>query len=930
MYIFVNIICLINISCTETGVDSQESMDSTQNYSDGKSLSKDFESLDSNSDYSAKEVFKNIRSRYLSRVHSVNELSKDVSLVDQAFFKLKSKTSISKDSDSFDVTGTDLTFEIENVTLDETNDDDSNKTSLESTDDYPGKVIAEAVLPSFETKEIKRQQGLDSTKKKIVRQNAIDDFVDSVNDNIRYNSSFDSRDIKNVGYNSIFNKNLSNLYRGKFKSFSTDNLNSNGEFKNGFKEATSMEFVYETSNVSETSLFSEESDSVFLSPLEKNNNVSSLIDKESNKNSNVPENDKENSSENVESKTSNLPVVKAENILPFPYPDDIRSKRESDDIFPRPSNNFTRIDETIENDFKKLSEQLQVNFKAALERISANDNDSSNLSETIIVQIQQNEIVVNTDVTDNIRPIKRLSTFKGEENILEQTESSPSSKETNVEDIIDVKSNLENKNETLEVTEKDSRQDQQDNSMSKVDSQKTNYEKATEMEGNNVKSTNNIKSTEQNNLSNDLKTTTEPAIDDNVSYHLKINTVTDLTSPNLSNSIDTQKTNSTERKNKVQTILSPIKIVNSNIDHASSPIILSPVLIRPIFFKPNTSVVEQSSTSDTKKGTVYYDDIDQVITKESPATSDVKIKDTESKRKGIYQKNTKLKPLPFLSPKKFGSNENVMESKPPTPTKSPPKTVVRLSKSPEWLVDNQYYQPMENVPFVINTVQTFVKETPLKPERQAKQINVDPVKISSDQTKKVQEQENYYEEIGQPLKSNKPINAADDEKISNKIPSDEDFTDLTREELLKVPRKPKRTKKHDTKVLSKPKDSESAEKEISSITKSVISLSRSPSANDMTKSKSVGDIVQSLSKNLTETKPEAPMRKYSLQSQSSPNTEVETGSLPRLRKAYHWKTLEHKRLSQPIRSLNDTSPSRLLRKLGFLSRSVPCDICDCK
>lgn len=930
MYIFVNIICLINISCTETGVDSQESMDSTQNYSDGKCLSKDSESFDSNSDYSSKEVFKNIRSRYLSRVHSVNELSKDVSLVDQAFFKLKTKTSISKDSDSFDVSGTDLTFEIENVTLDETNDDDSNKSSLESTDDYRGKVVAEAILPSFETKEIKRQQAVDSTKKKIVRQNAIDNFVDSVNDNVRYNSSFDSKDIKNVGYNSIFNKNLSNLYRGKFKSFSTDNLNSNGEFKNGLNEATtSLEFVDETSNLSETSLFSEESDSVFLSPLEENNNVSSLIDKKSNKSSNVLETDKDNSPENVDATNSNLPVVKAENILPFPYPDDIRSKRESDDIFARPSNNFTRLDGTIENDFKKVSEELQVNFKAALERLSGNDNDSNNLSDTITVQIQQHEIVVNTDVTDNIRPIKRLSTFKGEENIFEQTESSPSSKEANVKDTIDVKSNQENKKETLDVTEKDSRQSQQDNYMLKVDSKKTNYEKATEMKENNVKSTNNAKSTEENN-SNDLKTTSEPAIDDNVSYHLKINTVTDLTSPVLSNSIDTQKTNSTERKNKVQTILSPIKIVNSNIDHASSPIILSPVLIRPIFFKPNTSVVEQSSTSDTKKGTVYYDDIDQVITKESPVTSDVKTTDIESKRKGIYQKNTKLKPLPFLSPKKFGSNENVMESKPPTPAKSPPKTVVRLSKSPEWLVDNQYYQPMENVPFVINTVQTFVKETPLKPERQSKQINVDLVKISSDQTKKVQEQENYYEEIGEPVKSNQPINVADDEKISNKIPSDEDFTGLTREELLKVPRKPKRTKKHETKILVKAKESESAEKEVSSITKSVISLSRSPSAKDMTKSKSVGDIVQSLSKNLTETKPEAPMRKYSLQSQSSPNTEVETGSLPHLRKTYHWKTLEHKRLSHPIRSLNDTSSSRLLRKLGFLPRCVPCDICDCK
>ncbi|XP_047538490.1 uncharacterized protein LOC125072051 isoform X2 [Vanessa atalanta] len=883
------------------GVESQESMDSTQNYSDGKSLSKDSESFDSNSECSSIDVFKNIRSRYLSRVHSVNELPKVESLVDQAFFKKISQ------SDSEECASNELKLEIDNVTTDETNDDDSYKSSFDNRDDYQSQVLAEAVLTPIATKGLKRQDALDVFAKKINRQDALDDFADSTNDNDNYNSRSESDNIKKIGRNTIFNKNLSNLFNGKQKSYSTDNLSTNSEFKNALTEATSIEFFDNTYSLSKSSLLSDGSDSVFFSPLETNNNV--IHANNNNKYINETESAKDISSETIEEKVLNLPVVKAESILPFPYPEDISCKRKSDiayDVYRQPPESDTGLNKTIENDFKKVNEELKVNFKAALDRISGNDNltTTSNFLTMSDTTADSNilEIDNKLDIVNNFVPVKRLSTFKGEENIVQQNDSINNVKEKYVIDFFEDKVTEEfQSNESSQVTNND--KDPQ--SSSSLKSEKLCNDNVTpEKEDTNLRSTKSVDSIELNNL-NDPKTTQAP-LDDNVSYHLKINTVTDFDPPDVSYAAETRDNKPNDVDNNVKTLLTPIKLVNSSVDRSPTPIILSPVLIQPIFFQPNNALLEFNLTNDTKKGTVYYDDIDQVITKENST------KDSESKRRGIYQKNTKIKPLPFLTLKKFGSNENVMESKSSSPNKSPTKTVVRLSKTPGWLMDNQYYQPMQNVPFVINTAQTFVKETLPKPELPTKRINSNPF-TPFERSKQVQEQENYYEEIGEPIALTQTINVADDEKISNKTSTAEDFKNVTREELLKVPRRPKRSKKHETTVPSKSKCDKSAEKGIDTMTKSVISLSRTPSANENAKkSGSVSDIVQNLVKNQNEPVPQVPLRKLSLQSQKSPNTEIDTGSLPRLRKTYHWKTLEHKRLSHPIRSLNDTSPSRPL------------------
>ncbi|XP_050353270.1 uncharacterized protein LOC126775413 isoform X3 [Nymphalis io] len=894
------------------GIDSQGSMDSTRNYSDGKILSKDSESFDSNSECSSIDVFKNIRSRYLSRVHSVNELPKVASLVDQAFYKSCNNLS---QSDSDVSVPKELKLEIDNVTTDETNDDESYKSSLENADDCQSKVLAEAVLTPFESKGLKRQDALDGFSKKINRQDAVDNDPDPINDNVNYNFRSESNNIKKIEKNSIFNKNLSNLFNGKQKSYSTDNLNVNTEFKNALKEATSIEFLDNTYNVSESSLLSEGSDSVFLSPLEKNNNVINLNAKKTFiKNINKTDNVNDIPSETMEANILNLPVVKAESILPFPYPDDISCRRKSDgvyDIYVHPTEfNKTYFNNTIENDFKKVNEELKVNFKAALDRISGNDIQSTTTNKLLIMSKTTIDSPIldidnNSDIVDNFVPVKRLSTFKGEENILQRNESINSVKENYVIDLFEDK--LSSKNNDVGEEFHGVKSSKVVNNVK--DHKENNVNVIPENGDKNLRSTNNVNIIEVTNL-NDPKTTLEAAIDDNVSYHLKINTVTDFDPPNVS--AGTRDNEPNDIDNKVKTTLTPMSVVNSKIDGSSSPIILSPVLIQPIFFQPNNAVLELNLTNDTKKGTVYYDDIDQVITKDCSKLNEV-TKDSESKRKGIYQKNNKTKQLPFLSLKMFGSNENVMESKSSSPNRSPTKTVVRLSKTPEWLIDNQYYQPMQNVPFVINTAQTFVKETLPKQELPIKRINSNPF-ISFDQSKQVQEQENYYEEIGEPISLSQTINVADDEKISSKTPTADDFKSITREELLKVPRKPKRTKKHETTVPSKTKHENIEENKPNSITKSAIFLSRTPSANDTTKksSGSVSDIVQSLVKNQIEPMPQVPLRKLSLQSQKSPNTEIDTGSLPRLRKTYHWKTLEHKRLSHPIRSLNDTSTSRPL------------------
>ncbi|XP_032527990.2 cytospin-A-like isoform X3 [Danaus plexippus] len=818
------------------GVDRQESKDSAKNSNDGKTLSTDSESLDSHSD-SSKDVFKNIRTRYLSRVHSVNEL-KDVSLVDQAFFKVNVPKEFKVD--------------IDNVTTDETNDDDC-RMNLEKSDSLPE-------IRSNERK-LKRQDAIYISNRKLSRQNAFDDLISPKKDKFK-SKSVSSNLLPFRG--TIFNRNRSELFNGKPKSYSTDNLNEDVEFKNALKEATSIEFLCDTYNVSESSLFSEGSNNVFWSPVEKNNNLPEVKDKEDNKTTNPSKQD------NIQIDVSPIPVVKAARILPYPYPD--KGTKE---------NNLADINDPIEHDFKTVSEELKFNFKAALDRISGN-NDNMN-------QINQGT--------------KSLSNITGASETLPESVEENTSKFKENDDAV-TKPSLTGLGETEMDHDKE---ELNNNSINRVTS---NANSTIDLSQSNVLSDDNLQNSSQDVsadkfLETDIKTTdtnkeqsvlgqetTHPAIDHNVTYHLKINTLTDFPTPDLSkdNSLsNVSNIQANKVNNRVKTILTPLNL-NTDI-RSTAPIILSPVLIQPIFFKPN-SFIQPQVTKENKK--VYYDDIDQVINN-SKINTDPKEGET---KKGLYLKNTKSRHLPFLSVKKTSSNENVAEPKSP-PTRGPmslPKPVAKLSKTPEFLVENQYYQPIDNLPF-INSSQPL----PNKGAERQKNINTNPF-IPTNESRTDIEQENYYEEIGQPMTSETPINIADDDKLSKNSKPDELYC-IPREELLKVPRRPKRTKTYEAKS---PADKKGVVKDM---TKSVISLSRTPSANENRPSSIVGEIVQSLESPHVELRnaPKVPLRKLSLQSQNVPKTESETGSLPR----YHWKTLEHKRLSHPIRSLNH-SPSRPL------------------
>lgn len=406
-----------------------------------------------------------------------------------------------------------------------------------------------------------------------------------------------------------------------------------------------------------------------------------------------------------------------------------------------------------------------------------------------------------------------------------------------------------------------------------------------------------------------------------VSYHLKINTVNDLVCQDVPKVAISKQNNEgisavPNTQERVRNFL-PIQIISgtylNKTDKTPSPIIISPVLIQPIFFKQNSTSLETERNPESRRANVYYDDIDQVKSTEKNVLDLPKV--DEKKNRGHYQINIKGKNLPFLSWKTFDSNESLADSK--RPSESPKPKVVKVTKTPEFFIDNHYYQPMENVPFVINTRQSFTK--PIILQTQVKEVKP-PVPRTNSFFPVLQprrdSEENYYEEIGEPIPPfQKPgDNVADDEKLSNKFRSAQvDFSSVTREEILKVPRRPRRPKKEE-KHLSKVEEfATEILKEMDTITnKTVISLSRTPSAKETEKKYSgpVGALVYKLEKNI----PQEPVRKLSLQGQKAPQTDVNTGSLPRDRKPY-WRTLEHKRLSHPIRSLNDPPPPRPLRKL---------------
>ncbi|XP_028043186.1 uncharacterized protein LOC114252761 [Bombyx mandarina] len=859
------------------GIDRSESMDSVINCSeDERLLSKDTDLCDSQSDCSSKDVFKNITTRYLSRVHSVSDPPpRDSSIVDQAFRKPNNSDC------NIDVTNG-LKIEINNVTTDESNDDE-HITSVVSDAEEAGD---EVVSPLFHNKELKRQEAVDLFSEKLNRQDAFDsDDLVTMNDteavvenftaNVKSVSQSESGNVIERRNKTVFGTEISGLLNGKPKALSMDSLNPNTEFKEVLKEATSIELFHCGPNESDLSIFTEGSDCVFLSPIEKNNN-------DSTKNCNFIKEQTETQSlspySDLVDYAKDIPVVKAESILPFPYPNDIRMEPTVDILKPLPQTKEQGLrvctDDKIERDLRKVNEELKLTFKAAIERIIGNNRTKRSC-----------RIKSNSSDTCSVIDVAQYNDYI-DGNIAKEVLSSLQSKSVDNE-IKDCEQNV-NENE------------------------KKNFDESTHFPFSSVTEGTiplvNIINT--NDTDNEVKQ--DKSDDSGVSYHLKINTRDPFRgqAPKIvavHNAVEPVQ----RPARKLKTFVSPIKILNGNID-PTSPIIISPVLIQPILLKPNNATQKCIAHHDIKqdKKTVYYDDTDQVLKKEANP-SEVKTTEANVKKKGIYQKNTKTKQLPFLSWKHLGSNDDISKEDPKSPIKSSLKSsemskndVGKLTKTPEWLVDNQYYQPVENIPFVINT--NLSSSKPVQEEVNIKE-DVKHMNTFLPHSRRESE-ENYYEEIGPVLPTYLDKNVADDDKLTSR--NLDDFAFITREEILKVPRKPKKPKKDERQSkLSSDGNLTSIVKELSGVTKSVITLSRSPSANSNKKpSGSIGEIVQSLErKPLEARKPDVPLRKFSLEQKS---TRTDSGSLNRDKP--YWKTLEHKRLSHPIRSLNDPLPPRPL------------------
>ncbi|CAH0685979.1 unnamed protein product [Chilo suppressalis] len=921
------------------GLNKSQSVDSVTNFSDDdKRLSKESLQSDSQSDSSSIDIFKNIRTRYMSRVHSVSESPrKDTSIIDQAFYRL-SLPEIK--SDLNDILPQPFKLEIDNVTTDETNDDDTHKSiSPDNTEELNGKILAEAVLPPFEAKGIKRQEALDFIKDKVVRQDALEEMdhssleeQENCQSDLNSNSNnFTPESVQPVNPSSdiieIKDKNISNLLHGKPKSFSMENLNTNSEYRDALQEATSIEFLGPNSNYSD-----------FSSNIE---NVSNSIPKQSKISTfkNVPLTNAEKSSKcfsvnDLIPNTKPIPVVKAESILPYPYPNDKNPSFEIDSTKADKTNAIPVIplESNIEHDIKKVNEELTSSFKAAIERISASSNHKLPLSNSMdeINKVTENDNV--NKIEEKNVPYPQLSSIKiGTED-----------KETPMKERTDDSSVITKVDSDLEPA---TRVDNPVQDKPKIKAVIPKIEISENFVSDSAGHSENISNTELLNSSSQKEKDPE-IIDEDVSYHLKINSMDEIPSPAVSQVValplNVSNHGNSRLKTRLKTFVTPINIVNGAIDR-TSPIIISPVLIQPIFFKPQQQqpAFEIKEVKEAKKSTVYYDDMDKVVVEDKKLQSAKspnqlglhKVDEDRTgtfEKRGIYQKNTRSKQLPFLSWKTFGAGYNTVESKSPSPVKlgpnlpeAPKPGVIKLTKTPEWLIDNQYYQPMDNVPFFINTTQQFPKPK-VEVEHRVKdspKINTNPFLPLINTRRRDSEQEHYYEEIGQPILPLTPVekNIADDDKIFKSTA--EEFASVPREEILKVPRRPKRPKRESLQsenLFDQGKDDTvPITKELSSITKSVISLSRTPSAKqfDNKPSGSIGEIVQNLEKKPPQpeprSNPDTPSRKYSLQNQKAPSVETNTGSWPRGPKPY-WKTLEHKRLSHPIRSLNDPLPPRPL------------------
>ncbi|XP_037292866.1 plectin isoform X1 [Manduca sexta] len=563
------------------GVERSESMDSVLNDSEeDRELSKDSDFLDSQSDSErpSKEIFKDIRTRYLSRVHSVTDPpTREKSLVDQAFFR---SNSVPEPVLNREDLGEQFKIDIKNVTTDETNDDIQKQSSTSSEEDA-NKVLAEDVLPSFDGKELKRQDAIDLFNEKVIRQDAVDKGDETNSDdnidlsNVKIVSKSESNktfETKDVGL--VFKKSLTGVFNGKPKALSMDNLNSNQKYKDALQEATSIEFLNGAKADSQLSVYTEGSDDVFVFSLEKNNNVvSKVTDNESELNT-----------------AKDIPVVKAESILPFPYPDDIKTPPkdllEPLEIPPREVVHETTNDK-VEKDLKRVNEELKLTFKAAIERIigenrmkrsdsSRSSSDSSVSSKSnSIVDFSKYDAIVEDKIAKEVLSGLHLKTFRAES--IEEP--------------------------TKQVAETDN-QLEKDKVGKNVIAKSKSVGDIPVIPINNpfLKPIKKPKPIETPKL-NDNK------IDHNVTYHLKINTNDPCRDENLPKVVAVQShTNApamTPRR-KLKTFVTPLNFVNGQIDN-TKPIIISPILIQPVLLKSST--VEPETPHDKK--TVYYDDTDQ-------------------------------------------------------------------------------------------------------------------------------------------------------------------------------------------------------------------------------------------------------------------------------------------------------------------------------
>ncbi|XP_053617583.1 uncharacterized protein spdi isoform X3 [Plodia interpunctella] len=959
------------------GTNKSGSVDNVHNFSDDeKRWSRSSDTLDDLGDTLHKDVFKNIRTRYLSRVHSVSDPALKDSIVDQAFFK---SNNVPEDLNGAEVPREEFVkIEIDNVTLDET-DDTSPKHSSSDIVAVKGQseVSAETVLTLFDNKELTRQDAVDVVGSKISRQQALDLSAISpdASEDVLFldlNTASDKLVTKSESSivpkpkpreRTIFSRNLSEMYNGKPKSYSLDNLNTHDDYQNALKEATSIDFIDGTINYSDMSLYTVGSDSVFTSPVGKNNNrirtlsaqslstpLTSFSSSNTFTDTSKPCNISNMARLDIDNKKdkNTIPVVKAESLLPFPYPDDINNVSEFEPFLSPVKEKNIAIVETIEEDIKKVNEELKHTFRAAIDRITGtnrekisrkSDKQESKSPSPEFVKKESKEFKKRGSISSDFKgkvshphifPRKNSSDTVGESSkpvvkeLIERVDSPPlqifDQKELNDQhhqkDIrIIEKFNCESANLTSTAlgnviqSEEEIRIDFKPNI--NENSNTTDSSSVESSLGQNINSGNPFVDSIQN--SNDISPS---GLVDDVSYHLRINTVNDIPTipePAAGNEVALAKYNAAilendchKKEGRLKAFLTPIKIVNGAIDR-TSPIILSPVLIQPVFFKQHQQkTIEQKH--DDKRATVYYDDIGQVISKEN--ISDTKF-GSVSEKKGIFEKNSKTKNLPFLSWKNLGNVENPEQKSLPSKNKAASSKVVKLSKTPEWLIDNQYYQPIDNVPFVINTTQSFSTNAPVEIKQPINNTNPFLPIIES---RRSSEQEHYYEEIGQPVVPIENKNAADDDKLSIKAQtkSFDDFAAVTREEILKVPRRVKKPKRESSRDENDPAN---IVKEMAHITKSVISLSRTPSAKEVPKksTSSIGEIVQNLERNSPQPEPRKmeAIRKISLQGQKAPAIVTNTGSWPREPKPY-WKTLEHKRLSHPIRSLNDPPPPRPL------------------